>query len=319
MKKKLILILICFLALAVFCVIRDFVIKSVVTVAASSVTGAPVHIGGFSLSIIKQSVRISDFKMYNPKGFPRDVLVDIPRIGVTCNIGALFGGKIHLRHLDIDLKELGLAKNKQGQLNVDSLKIAGDRKKAEGKDGKKPAKEMAIQIDTVNLSMGRVVNKDYSVEGPPVIKVYDINLKKTYKSITSGQQLAALIIAEPLKAAGIQGLSVYGASMLTGVAALPVAAAFTLAGKDYAQADYNVSWDRAYEAGLKALKESGRIKKENKATGAISADVRGVQVALKLGKISDKTTRVAVSARKYLLPQPEVAAGIMYRISDELK
>ena len=63
MKKKLILILGIFVALVVFCAVRDFVIKSVVTVVANSITGAPTHIGGFSLSAIKQSVRISNFKM----------------------------------------------------------------------------------------------------------------------------------------------------------------------------------------------------------------------------------------------------------------
>jgi len=318
MQKKIKIVILAVVILFGFCLVRDFLIKSIVGTVASSVTGTPTHIGGLSLSIIKQSVRISDFKMYSPSGFPRDVLVDIPKIGVVYNMGALLKGRIHLKQLDIELKELGLAKNKEGKLNVDSLKIV-ESQKAEERGVKKPAKEMAIRMDTVNLSMGRVVNKDYSVAGPPVIKVYDINLKKTYKNITSAQQLAALIIAEPLKAAGIQGAKIYGVMMLTGVAALPVTAAFTFAGKDHAEADFDVSWDRAYAIGLKQLQKAGKVKTENKQNGVIYANVNGAGVTFKLKKVTDNKTHIVVSARKFGLPQPEISAGILYRISDELK
>jgi hypothetical protein len=160
------------------------------------------------------------------------------------------------------------------------------------------------------------VNKDYRVTGPPAIKVYDIGIKKTYQNVTSIQQLAALIIAEPLKAAGIHGLATYGVSMLTGVAALPVAAAFVFTGKDYARADYDVSWSKTYETGLKAIKEVGTVKNENRETGIINAEVRGASVVLKLKKLSWFKTEVTVSARKYLVPQPEVAGGIVYRVSE---
>lgn len=319
MQKKIKIVVLSVVILFGFCLVRDFIIKSIIGTVASSVTGAPTHIGGLSLSIVKQSIRISDFKMYNPRGFPRDVLIDIPKIGVTCNMGALLKGKIHLKQLDIDLKELGLVKNKEGKLNVDSLKVVEDQKSEKKKGDQKPAKKLAIQIDLVNLNMGRVVNKDYSVEGPPVIKVYDINLKKAYKNITSAQQLAALIMTEPLKAAGIQGAKIYGVMMLTGVAALPVAAVFTFAGKDHAGADFDVSWDRAYEIGLKQLQKAGKIKAENKQNGVIDANVNGAGVTLKLKKVTDNKTHIVVSARKFGLPQPEISAGILYRISDELK
>ncbi len=254
--------------------------------------------------------------MYNPKGFPKDLLVDIPKMGVACNLGALITGKIHLRQLDLEIKEIGMTKNKEGKLNVDSLKIAAEKS---GEKEKKPAKQLAMRIDIVSLGMGRVVSRDYSVEGQPVVKVYDINLKKTYKNITSVQQLAALIISEPLKAAGIQGLKMYGVSMLTGVAALPVLAAFTFAGKDYAQETFNVTMERAYDAGLQAIKMAGKVMKENKGSGVISAEVNGARVTLKLKKLSEKSTQVTISARKFGLPQAEIASGVMYRLSEQLK
>lgn len=314
MKKKFILILVCFLALIIFCVLRDFMIKQVITFTASNIVGVPTHIGGFSLSIIRQSVKITDFKMYSPKDFPQDAMVDISLLRVSYDILPLIRGKIHLKELTLDLKEMGLIKNKEGKLNVDSLKLSESKDKPQ-----KPTKQMPMQIDLVNLNITRVVNKDYSVSGPTAIKVYDIGIKKTYKNITSAQQLAALIITEPLKAAGIQGLGIYGVSVLTGVAALPVAAVFTFAGKDYSRAEYDVSWEKTYETSLSVLKESGTVKKENKTIGIINAEVRGAKVTLKLKKVTEKKTEITISARKYMLPQPEAAAGIIYSISGKLK
>jgi len=317
MQKKIRIIVLTVVFLFGFCLARDFLIKSLIGSVASGITGAPIRIGGLSLSVIRQSIKISNFRMYNPKGFPRDVLVDIPRMAVAWDIRAHISGKIHLRQLELEIKEIDMVKNKEGKLNVDSLKIA--QEKPGEKEKKRLAKHLAMQIDVVSLGMGRVVSKDYSVEGPPVIKVYDINLKKTYKNITSAQQLAALIISEPLKAAGIEGLEMYGVSMLTGVAALPVAAAFTFAGKDYAQQTFNVTTERAYDAGLRVIKLLGKVTKENRGRGIINAEVDEASVTFKLKKLSGKSTQVTISARKFGLPHAEIASGVMYRLSEQLK
>jgi hypothetical protein len=313
MKKKLILVLVFFIAVTAFCVVRDLVIRGVVGVVTTNVVGAPTHIGGFSLSILRQSVKITDFKMYSPPGFPHEVMVDIPLAYVSCDIFSFFSGKIHLKELTFNLKELTLTTNKEGKSNVNSLKIV-----EEGK-GKKFPKLPPMQMDLIQLNIGRIVEKDYSVHGPLAIKVHDVDIKRTYKNVNSLQQLIALLIAEPLKAAGINKLSQYGVSMLTGVAALPVAVAFTLAAKDYARQGYNASWSKAYEVSLSALKEAGTVKSENKETGIISAEVMGAQITLKLAKLSWFKTLITISARRFLLPQPEVAGGVMYRISDKLK
>jgi len=316
MQKKIKGIILVVILLVGLCLVRDFLVKSLIGTVASSITGAPTRVGGLSLSTVRQSVKISDFRMYNPKGFPRDILVDIPRMNVTCDLGALITGKIHLKQLDLEIKEISMVKNKEGKLNVDSLKVAEEKPKEKEK---KPAKQLAMQIDTVSLGMGRVVSRDYRGEGSPVVKVYDINLKKTYKNITSAQQLVALIISEPLKAAGVEGAKVYGVSALAGVAALPVMAAFTFTGKDYAQETFNVTMERAYDAGLQAVKTAGKVRQENRASGVISAEVHGARVALKLKKLSEKSTQVTISARRFGLPRPETASGVMYRLSEQLK
>lgn len=296
-------------------VIKDGIIKQAVTIAVSRVTGAPVRIGGLSLGVFNQTVKISGLKIYNPKGFSRGILADFPRIKVTYDLGALFRGELHLVNAEIWLKELGLEKNKEGKLNIDSLKVAeqDERKKV------KPSEQMAIRIDTLKLGMGRIVSKDYSAPGEPVINVYDINIHKAYKNITNVRVLAALILAEPMKVAGIRGAKIYGASMLAGVAVLPVTAAFTLAGKDSAEQDYALPFDKVYETSLSVLKRKGEVKREDKGAGVISGTINSAEVAFKIIRKADNSTRVIVSARKYFLPKPEIASGVLYEVSGKLK
>lgn len=316
MQRKIKILILAIILLFGFCLARDFLIKSLIGTVASNITGAPTRIGGLSLSIVKQSIKISNFRMYNPKGFPKDILVDIPRMGVAYNLVALIRGKIHLRQLELEIEEIGVSKNKDGKLNVDSLKLAEEKSQDKGK---KPTKQLSMQIDIASLGMARVVSRDYSVSAQPVVKVYDINLKKTYKNITSAQQLAVLIISEPLKAAGIQGLKVYGVSTLASVAALPVVGAFTFVGKDYVQEIFNVTQEKAYNAGLQAIKMVGKVKQENKAGGVINAEVSAAQVTFKLKKLSEKSTEVTISARKFGLPKAKIASAVMYRLRQELK
>ena len=70
MKKFLIWLGIAAISLVCITIFKNLIIKSVVTTTASRITGAPVHMDGFSLNILSSTIHISGFKMYNPKGFP---------------------------------------------------------------------------------------------------------------------------------------------------------------------------------------------------------------------------------------------------------
>ncbi len=318
MKKFLRPIIIAIVILFAASFAKDLIIKVVVSTVAEQVTGAKVGIGGFSLGIFRQSVHVKNFVMYNPGGFPQGILVELPRIHVDYDISSLLKGRLHLSFVDVDLKELGLEKNKEGRLNVDSLKIV-QREEPEQEKKHAPAKPLEMQIDVLNLQLGRIVDKDYSTGAEPSIKVYDINLKKSYKNITSAQQLAALILTEPMKEAGIRGAKIYAISTLAGVGFFPVTIATKLAGKDSVEKDFNLSRDDMYRACLAVLKDSGTVSKEDRIAYVITAEVGGAKITVRLEEKSSRATQVTVSARKYLLPRPETANGILYKISEKLK
>ena len=315
MKKTIVVLAILFSAILFVGIIKDQIIKSTVTVIATQVTGAPVHIDGFSLGIFSQSVRISGFKIYSPKGFSKAILLDLSKINVRYDLGALLKKKLHLLNAEVEIREIGLEKNKEGKLNVDELKVV----KQKEKQVSKPSKQIPMQIDMLTLSMGRIVSKDYGLGGDSSVKVYDINIRKSYKNITSAQQLAALILAEPMKAAGIQGAAIYGVAMLASVAVLPVAVAATIIGRDSAQQDFISFFDNVYEESLAVLKRRGKITREDKTRGIISATINSAQITVKIIKKANSKTQVVISARKYLLPKPEVAGGVLYEISEKLK
>ena len=311
MKKFLIILVVVFICILAAGIAKDQIIKSVVTVAVTRVVGAPAHIDGFSLGIFNQTARISGFKIYNPQGFSKGILVDLPKINVTYDLGALFKKRLHLADVEIELKEMRLEKNMGGELNVNALKVA--------KQESKPSAQMPIQLDTIQLGIGRIVLRDYSAGKEPLTNVYEINMRKNYKNITSVQQLAAFILAEPMKSAGIQGAKVYGAAMLAGAAVLPVGIAARLIGKDSVQQDFASGFDDVFRASLLVLKRMGKLTKEDKQSGVLAAEINSAQVALKIRKKADNKIEVVISARQYLFPKPEVAGGVLYEISKELK
>lgn len=314
MKKFVIVLAIVLASLLTVGILKDQIIKSIITVAATEVTGAPVHIDGFSLGLFNQSVRISGLKIYNPKGFPRGILVHLSKINVAYDLGALFRKKLHLLGAEIELKEMGLIKNAQGQLNVNALKVM----KEQEQKGSKPSEKMPMQIDMLKLGIGKIVSKDYSAGKDPVVYVYDVNIHKSYKNITSVEQLAALIMIEPMKAAGLHTAQIYGVAMIAGVAVLPVGIAATFAGKDSAQQEFAASFEEAYEAALAVLSKKGKVS-QNREAGVVKGRVDSAQVTVKIIRRSAKRTEVVASARKYLLPKPKIAGGIIYEIAEKLR
>jgi len=316
MKKIFIILILVACVLVGLVLLKDQIIKSTIILSAEKITGAPTSIGKFHLGFLSQTVVIENFKMFNPKGFSKNKLIDLPKIRVSYDLSAFLKKRLHLPIVEIELKEMLLEKNKEGQLNVDALKVA---QKEDTKEEKKPAAQMPIQIDDLKLGIGRIISFDYSSKKEhPIILVYDVGIHKQYKNITSAQQLAALIISEPMKAAGIKGAQIYGVAMLAGSAILPVALAATFIAKDHAIAEFTSNTDHAYEASLEALRYLGKVTKEIKDKKTIDGEVNGAQINIKIKENENKKTSVFVTARKHLLPQSEVAGGVLYIIEQKI-
>jgi len=215
---------------------------------------------------------------------------------------------------EIDLKDMVITKNKEGKLNVDSLKIVSASKSSAPNPAPNP-----IQIDHFNLSIGKIVYEDYTIgTKSPSVRVYNVNRHQSYKSIPTAQQLVLLVLEEPMKAAAIKDAKIYGVALISGVAMLPVAVAVTFTGKDSVEQVTNASFEHVYEVSLEVVKGMGRITKQDSSRGEIKADINGSKVALILRKSTNNKTEITISARKYMFPQPDIAGGVLYQVLDKL-
>jgi len=329
MKKILIILGIVALSIVALAFAKDQILRGVIASTTTAVTGAPTKIDHFALRVFKNSVHIKGFKMYNPEGFPKEVFVDIPEVEIDLNVGALLKKKIHIQKVTLDLNEVVIIKNKEGKLNIDALKVAEAEDKTPAKTEekkeapKKKSEPIPMQIDELNLNLGRVIYKDFTKGDTPKIDVYEIGIKdKKYKNITSAQQLVFIIMSEPLKHTAIQGVKVLGAQAVLGAAFLPAGVAVALTGRDSTKEIFDAPFDTVFDttiAMIEGMPDRARIKSENREKGVIKALVDKNDVAIKITKTTEKTTEVTASARRMFLPKPEVAQGIVYQISQKLK
>ncbi|MBF0384345.1 MAG: hypothetical protein HQL27_00595 [Candidatus Omnitrophica bacterium] len=309
MKKFFIVLGVVVFLLACIGIYKNLIMKSVVTRVAVRLIGTPVHMDKFSFSLLSSSIHISGLKIYNPSGFPQGILLSCPKINVIYDRAAFFKQKLHFVFVEVELNEVGLTKNKEGKLNVDSLALAQPAK---------PSKPMPMQIDLLTLGIGRIVYKDYTNGTEPAVRVQDVNIHKSYKNIISAEQLAVLIISEPVKAAGIRAAEIYGVAMLTGVTVLPVGIAATFLGKDSVRQTMDASLEHVYEISLEVVKRMGTITKQDATNGVIKANINGAMVALIIRNGSNHKTEISISARKYIFPKPDIAGGVLYQISEKL-
>lgn len=319
------IVLITFFALGV---IKDQVIKTVITIGATNVMGAPVSIDGLSFGILKQSVRVRGLRLYNPKGFPKEVLINIAQISIDYNLIALLNKTVYFPSVIVNLKEVVVVKNKEGELNFEALKFTRELKKlshgAEGKEDEKKKIRKIVKkpffIDRLTLSIGRVIYKDYSQKDEPFISVFKIGIQeKTFKNINSAQQLATLIMFEALKSTRIKGSVLYTAATVLGVGFIPVGVAGALISKDSVSADFKIDYEKSYNEILALIKQIGKVVSEDKEGGLIKAKVRGSGIAIKITKELQEKIRVKVSARKFFIPKLHIARGVLYQISERLE
>ena len=312
MKSKLSLIILVIVALFVLGMAKDQVVKTIATIQASNIVGAKVHIGNLSLGLLNHKVKINNFKIFNPAGYPHGVLLDIAKIQVNYDLLSILKGKLHLIDVKVDLKEVAVIKDKEGKLNVDELKVA--------KKDEKASKPLSLAIDSLDLSIGRVILKDYNRSGKLWVEVFDVGIKnRIYKNITSAQQFVSLILVESLKPTAIKSAAIYGAASLAGMSLFPFAAAVLFTGKDYADATLRSGYNQVFRASAKALSEMGNSKSANEQLGQLDADIGGAQVTIKIEKKSFNQTYISVSARDFMFPKPTLAAGVLLQIEENLK
>ena len=184
----------------------------------------------------------------------------------------------------------------------------------------KKLKKNPMKIDILTLSLGRVIYVDFRRAEKPSIEAFNIGIKgRAYKNITGAEQLITLILVESLKSTTIRSAQIYGAASIIGASMLPVGLGYLLTRSDTAGENFRGGFDRGYDSSERALKYLGEVTKENKSRGAIEGRIGLTEVSVRITKLNPLKTKVMVSARKLLIPEPRIAGGLLYRIGEELK
>jgi hypothetical protein len=134
-------------------------------------------------------------------------MVDMPEIYVNYDLPAIIGGKIHLPELRLALKEFMVVKSAKGELNLDALKTVQAQKEGKAPVEKRAGKAPAFKIDTLMLSIGKVIYKDYSKGTTPEVKEFNVNLNERYTNVDNPYRLASLIIVKALTHTSIARLT----------------------------------------------------------------------------------------------------------------
>jgi hypothetical protein len=300
-------------------VLKDFAIKSAIEVVSPKIIGAKVRIGGFSLGLLTHKIHMTNFRLYNPPGFPDQVFIDMPEVAVQVNIAQLARGKMYFPSVILNMDKMVLVKDKEGKLNMDSLKIIEEQKAA---NKGKPMKLPVFKIDALELNVGKVILEDYTHAPPVRVEAYDVAIKnQKIKNINGLPKLVTSVLVEAIKPTAIRSAGLFATEALLGVGFLPALAVGMAIAQDNVKADLPDSFDRVYQESLKLVKDQdlGTVKKEDSQKGQIYAKVYGCDITINVQDMGWNKSHIMIKARQYMLAKLEIANGLLYQLTERLQ
>ena len=212
MKKIIVVISVIIIILVSLYLLKDTIIKLAIEKTVRDAIGLRIEIGELKASILRAAIDIRGLRVLNPEGFSDRLMADFPEIYADFSLKDAFKNKMRFIRAKIELKEFIVIKNRDGILNLSSVKTVS----ADQKQQKTKYSISDIQIDSLRLKIGRAVYKDYSKGEPPSIKEYNINLDEEYTNITDIKVLVNLIIAKALAKTAIAELAGFNLELLQG-------------------------------------------------------------------------------------------------------
>ncbi|MBU1146725.1 MAG: AsmA family protein [Candidatus Omnitrophica bacterium] len=214
MKKLFSIIIIIVVILIASIFTKNIIAKTVVSTGVRAVTGLKLDMKSFNIGVFRSAIDINNLRLFNPRQFEDRLMIDIPEIYVDYDLGALLTKKVHLEEVRLNLNEFIVVKNKEGELNLDSLKAVKEQKETAKKSPKKKTKTSNLQIDVLELKIGRVIYKDYYNRATPSVREYKVNINERYENIDDPKKLANLIVLKALMNTPIANLTGFDLGLL---------------------------------------------------------------------------------------------------------
>jgi hypothetical protein len=191
-----------FITVFVFCLVvvvgvivgRNMIARIAVSSGIKALTGVGVDIKTVDIGLFKPYLHVAGVVVKNPAGYDDPVMADIPELYIAYDLPAFMKNNVHLPELRFNMKELVIIRDKNGKVNINSLTAVMPKE-----NGKAPA---PIKIDVMELTIGRVVYKDYS-SGKLMVSEYKLNLHEKFTNITDTKSLVGLVLSRALKNANL--------------------------------------------------------------------------------------------------------------------
>jgi len=199
--------------LALLFLARNVVAKVVLGAGIRAVTGLNVSIREIRLE--PNALAVRDLTVHNPAGFPDRTMVFFPELYVAYDPAGFFKGKVHLKEVRVKLEEFLVERDQKGQLNLDSIQAVKQAKRT-GKS-QQEEKRSFLQVDVLQLRVGKVIYKDYGRGSSAIVQVFYVNLNEQYVNIQRPEVLIGLIVARALANTAIASLTNFDVKLLQGM------------------------------------------------------------------------------------------------------
>lgn len=263
--KKVIVVVVILLLVFILSAAKDMLIKSVVQRGVHMVTGLRLSMGSFKVGLFNNTVSIRDLKLFNPKGYAQRLMLEMPEIYIDCNWPAFFKRKVYVENLRINLKKFTVVKNEDGQLNLDALKVVKAQKEGKRPEEKEEKKMPPLQIDSLDLKIGKVTYMDFSKIAVSV-REFDINLNERYENIDSPYKLVSLIVVRALMNTSIAALTNFDLRGLEGTVSDTLSSVKKIAAEsvEKAQKTFEETAQKAQQAAEETRKAAQELEQKVK-------------------------------------------------------
>jgi uncharacterized protein involved in outer membrane biogenesis len=128
-------------------------------------TGKPAEIGHLALTVFPSlSIRVDDFALKNPAGFPQGYFVKAQRIHAVVDAGGLWRHQVVIKSLELDTPDLSLLSDLKGNWNFENK--PSSTQAAPDPPGDKPLFTLGV-ISNVKISKGKLSVANLLPSGVP--------------------------------------------------------------------------------------------------------------------------------------------------------
>lgn len=180
---------------------RNVLVKVGVPIAAKTFANLDAGVGEANIKWDLGEVTLKNIVLNNPAPFPAEPMLVVPEIYERCDVSTLVRPPLHIMELRLDVKELTIAKSKEGTFNVIALMPPKKEDKTPTGPAKPAGEGAKMKIDLLKVRIGSLTYKDYSAN-PPVVKTVKLDLEVEQKDITDPAKVAAIIVGKAVAKGG---------------------------------------------------------------------------------------------------------------------